>query len=357
MPSDDELIDVFCHWLPAAFVRRLRESSAVVTAPKLLDRAAAMPVMSDLDARFRLLDEFPGYVQLPSCAAPPIERLADARHTPDLARAANDAQAELVAAHPDRFVSFVAALPMNAPDAACAETERAVRQLGAAGAQVYTDAAGVPLDDPRFAPLFDTMARLDRPIWLHPLLDIKTADYPGEAVSRNELFWTLGWPYETSKAMYRLAFAGVFDRWPALKIITHHGGGMIPMMEGRLRNGLAGAAYGARTPAEHKSSLDTPLREPPVEALRRFYADTATFGTRAAIECAAEFFGTDHILFASDTPFGPNQGATLIAETKSAIEAMTTNNPQRRQAIFAGNARRLVGGTSGRERETAHAQG
>ena len=334
-------IDVFCHWLPDAFVRHLRERSHA--NPKLLERATGLPVMCDLDARLRLMDEYEGYVQLPSLAAPAIERLVDETKSPELARVANDAQAALIARHPDRFAGFVAALPMNAPETACREAERAVRELGAAGVQVYTDAAGVPLDDPRFAPLFETMASLDLPVWVHPIRDIATPDYAGEAVSRCELFWALGWPYETSKAMYRLVFAGVFERWPNLAIITHHGGGMIPMMEGRLRNGLGGKEYGNRTPAQHAAALETSLREPPADAFRRFYADTATFGSRPAIQCATEFFGTDRMLFASDMPFGPRQGTTPIEETLVAIRELGLTEPQRR-AILSDNARRLLGG-------------
>lgn len=79
------------------------------------------------------------------------------------------------------------------------------------------------LDTPPFMALFALMAELDRPLLLHPTLGMDTPDYAGETYSKYELWWALGWPCETSKAMYRLVFAGVLDRWPELKIITHHG--------------------------------------------------------------------------------------------------------------------------------------
>src|SRR6185503_3562087 len=112
------------------------------------------------------LEEFgPDYRQMLSLSAPPIESInPDRVITLDLATLANDSMADLVRRHPARFPGFVASLPMNYPDESVAELERAVTQLGAAGAQVYSNVNGLPLDDPRFVPLFDTAARLRCPI-------------------------------------------------------------------------------------------------------------------------------------------------------------------------------------------------
>ncbi len=85
------------------------------------------------------------------------------------------------------------------------------------------------------------MAELDRPIWLHPARTAAMTDYAAESKSRYEMWWCFGWPYETSVAMVRLVFSGVFDRYPGLKIITHHLGGMIPYYDGRIGPGHAGA--------------------------------------------------------------------------------------------------------------------
>jgi aminocarboxymuconate-semialdehyde decarboxylase len=84
--------------------------------------------------------------------------------------------------------------------------------------QIFTNLNGAAIDTPPFMALFALMAELDRPLLLHPALGMDLPDYAGETHSKYELWWTLGWPYETSKAMYRLVFAGVFDRWPNLKI-------------------------------------------------------------------------------------------------------------------------------------------
>src|SRR5688500_9452459 len=122
-----ESIDIFCHWLPPRFCAAVQAAST--QAAHMLTRAMRMRVMVDLDARFRVMGEFPGYRQVPSLASPQIEIVAAPDKTPDVARIANDEMAELVARHPDRFAGFVAALPMNNPEASVAEAERAVSGL------------------------------------------------------------------------------------------------------------------------------------------------------------------------------------------------------------------------------------
>jgi aminocarboxymuconate-semialdehyde decarboxylase len=294
--------------------------------------------MVDLEARFRLMDRFPGYRQLPSLVSPPVETLADSETSLELARTANDELAELAAEVPDRFPGFVASLPLNNVEASLQEAERAVRELGALGVQVFTSVLGKPLDLPEYLQIIELAAKLDCAVWLHPTRTMERADYPTEEFSRFEIWWSLGWPYETSVAMLRLVFAGVFDRYPNLKIIAHHAGGMIPMMEGRIWPGLEN--LGSRTPPDKSEAVKTDLRENPLSAVKRFYADTATFGSRAAIECGLSFFGADRMLFASDMPFGQEGGAGHIRSTLEAIDKMDLSEPEKR-AILSGNAERL----------------
>src|ERR1043165_7421758 len=156
----------------------------------------------------------------------------------NLAKVANDSMAELVAKHPKRFPAFAAAVNMNDVDFSIVEAERAVR-MGARGVQTFTNITGHPLDEPRFRPFFAAMAKHDLPIWLHPARSSAMADYASEERSRFEMWWCFGWPYETTIAMCRLVFDGVFDRHPKLKVITHHlGGGMIPYFDGRIGAGM-----------------------------------------------------------------------------------------------------------------------
>jgi aminocarboxymuconate-semialdehyde decarboxylase len=248
--------------------------------------------------------------------------------------------AGMAARHPDRFPGFFASIAANDRDAMLAEARRAIGDLGARGVQIFTSVAGTAIDSPAFMDLFALVAELDRAVLLHPTLGFEAADYAGEPHSKYELWWSLGWPYETSKAMYRLVFAGVFDRWPDLKIITHHGGGLIPMVEGRLGLGLE--AYGTRTPPDLRERERTPLRGEPLAAFRRFYTDTATFGSAAGVASAVSFFGIDRVLFASDMPFGPEAGAGLIAASLDAVSSLRAS-PAEIARILRGNAERLLG--------------
>src|SRR3990170_5373371 len=136
-------IDIFTHIFPERYVARMRQ-----VAPDYKDagkRVRGVPMLVDLDVRFRVMDTFEGYQQILSIATPPIEAYADPAEAVDLARRANDGMAELVVQYPDRFPGFIASLPMNDPDAAARETDRAVRDLGARGIQIFTNVNGRPI--------------------------------------------------------------------------------------------------------------------------------------------------------------------------------------------------------------------
>ncbi|MGH7828834.1 MAG: amidohydrolase family protein, partial [Candidatus Binatia bacterium] len=164
-------------------------------------------------------------------------------------------------------------------------------------------------------------------------------DYIVEKKSRYEMWWVFGWPYETSVAMGRLVFSGLFDAYPNLKIITHHMGAMVPYFEGRVGAGLD--QLGARTPDADRGLVAHNLKKRPIDYFRMFYADTALFGAVAPLECGLAFFGLDHVLFGTDMPFDPEKGPGFIRETIRAVEAMSIA-PQDRATIYEGNARRLL---------------
>ena len=331
-------IDVFNHIFPKPFFERL-QAVAVNQAP--FKRWLHIPFLHDLDVRFRMLDEFgPDYRQILSLSAPPIEAIVpgDRQATLDLARLANDAMADIVRVYPDRFPGFIASLPLNHPDASVIELQRAVQDLGALGVQIFSNVNGLPLDDARFWPLFEAADRLQCPLFLHPARGAAVADYPGETVSKYEIWWTFGWPYETSVAMQRLVFSRLFDRLPAIKIVAHHLGAMIPYFEGRIGYGLD--QFGTRTPGEEYAALLRSLPQRPYDYFKMFWADTAVFGSAAATECGLRFFGPEQVLFASDAPFDPEGGTLYIRETIRVIDHLPIEEAQRRQ-IYQGNAERL----------------
>ncbi|MBI4524989.1 MAG: amidohydrolase [Deltaproteobacteria bacterium] len=330
-------IDIFPHIYPKQFADR------ILAAPSagfhMQKRFREIPVLMNLDLRFRIMDGFRDYVQILTLASPPIESLGTPRDTPDLARLANDGMAALVEKHPDRFPGFVASLPMNNPEAALDEMERAVTALGATGVQIFSNVNGRPLDNAEFQPLFARMAAFNLPVWLHPTRGPGFADYPTEKRSRYDLWWVFGWPYETTIAMGRLVFSGIFDRLPNLMIITHHLGAMVPFFEGRAGSGLD--QLGSRTEDADDAAALGRLNRRPLDYFRMFYGDTALFGSRAGLECGLEFFGADRVLFGTDMPFDPEKGPGYIRETIRSIDEMRAS-PEDKAKIYEGNARRLL---------------
>lgn len=332
-----EIIDAYCHYLPESYYNEIVKC---VTKPMhMLQRAHQIPVMSDIGKRLELMKQFAGYRQILSLTSPPVEAIAPIEKALQLCTIANNDMAMCVKTHPYEFPGFIAALPMNGTEETIYEAERAIFDLDACGIQLFTQCNGKPVSDPEMMPFFELAAKCGVPIWIHPARGMNFQDYTSEEVSKYEIWWALGWPYETSAAMTRLVFAGVFEKWPELVIITHHLGGMIPMMEGRLASGLD--LLGVRTPDSLKEAVKTDIKERPVDAFRHFYADTASFGAKAPIACGMEFFGPKHLLFASDMPFDPEQGPGYIRGTIEALEALKL--PEHIFSdICSGNARRLM---------------
>jgi len=329
-------IDLFNHFFPKPYFDRYIGPGSIRDIGK---RVRNIQAIWDLDFRFKVMDEFGEYCQVLSLPAPTIEAVEGPDKSPDAARLANDGLAELVRKHPSRFIAFVASMPMNNPDAAVQEMNRAVSELGARGIQIYTNVNEKPLDGPEFQPIFTEAARLDIPILMHPTRGASHADYLTEQKSLYEIWWTLGWPYETACAMARMTFSGLLERLPNLKVVTHHLGGMVPYFEGRV--GYGWDQLGTRTSdVDYKAMMKSILTKRPIDYLRMFYGDTALFGARAGTVCGLDFFGIDHVLFASDTPFEPTPGL-FIRETIKVLDSLDLSAGDR-EKIYRGNAERLL---------------
>jgi uncharacterized protein len=325
------IVDIYTHILPYRFFQELERGSPRLGS--IGKRLRTVKKLFDLDLRFRDMDEIGDYRQIISLPNPPIEDIAEGEVAKNLASVANDAMAELCTKYADRFPGFSAAVSMHDVDAAIAEVDRAIK-MGARGVQTFTNIAGHPLDEPRFRPFFAAMAAHDLPIWLHPARTSSMPDYASEPRSRFEMWWCFGWPYETTVAMARLVFDGLYDRHPKLKIITHHlGGGMIPFFDGRIGAGME--VLGGRTIEEDHTKVLSSLKRPHLEYFKEFYADTAMFGGRYGLPCGIEFFGADRVVFATDAPLAP-----ILAHIKALDELGL--DPEVRRKIMVGNAERLM---------------
>jgi predicted TIM-barrel fold metal-dependent hydrolase len=331
-------IDIFNHVMPLPYLEMMKQH---LKDQGILKRMSNLRMLWDIEARVQMLDEkFPDVQQVLTLGLPSPELLGDAAHSPEFARVANDGMAEMCRKWPKEFPAFVASLPMNNPRAALDEMDRAINQLGARGVQIITSVAGRPLDDPEFFPVFErATGHHDVAIWMHPARPASRADYAGEPKSRYEIWQVLGWPFETSVAMARLVFSGLFDKLPKLRIITHHCGGMIPFFAGRAET--LWAQLGSRSAEGDEAQVLKSLKKPPIEYFKMFYGDTVLGGAAAPLACGLAFFGADRVVFASDCPFDPEGGPMYIREGIRSIEELGLPEGDKRK-IYFGNAMGLL---------------
>ena len=323
-------IDIYAHIIPEAFLKAMQER-AYQAAAYYTSLASRVPSIIDLQVRFQIMDQFgEDYRQV-------LNTAGFAQDLPT-ARLVNDTMAELVDRYPDRFVAFGATLPMADVEGALLELDRAIGELGARGIQLFANINGIPLDDPRFFPIFERMAKHDLPIWLHPMRSSSLPDFATEDRSRYLIWRVFGWPYETTAALVRLVFAGYFKRFPNLKIIAHHAGGLLPHFAERVQDHYK--EYILWQDEELQPGINE-LDGHPLDYLRLIYGDTALSGSQGALNCALAFLGSDRLLFGSDFPFDIEKGARLVAAAVRGVEGLPVS-PAEREAIFAGNAIRLL---------------
>jgi predicted TIM-barrel fold metal-dependent hydrolase len=330
-------IDAFNHFFPKRYYDALLETPA--GAKDLGKRVRGIPALSDLDLRLRLVDSFENYQQLLSHGLPPVERLWGPDKSPEMTRIANDGLAEIVAKHPQQFVGWSALLPMNNAAEAVKEAERVLAN-GANAIQLGTNANGEPLDEPKFWPIFEVVAKAGKPILLHPARTREMPDYPTEKVSKYEICSVLGWPYETGVTLSRLVFSGIIDHCPGLKVIAHHLGGVIPYLEGRV--GHSFDQLGKRTSDEDYGAILQRLKKRPYDYFKDFYGDTAVEGARAATVCGIDFFTPDHVVFASDCPFDKEGGPGYIRDTIKVLDSLGLSNDDMEKICYR-NAQQLFG--------------
>ena len=331
------IIDVFNHFMPRPYLERLQKIAPDHVAAKAFPR---LDTLVDVDARLRLLEEFDGLRQVLSLANPPLELLGPPAVSTELARIANDSLADTCRRHPHAFPTFIAALPMNDVDASLREIDRAIDDLGARGIQVFTNIAGRPLSAPEFRPIFRRMTEKKLPIWVHPMRGPDFADYALEDSSQDEVWFSFGWPYETTACMTRLIYSGLFDDLPDVKIISHHMGGMIPYFPAKIKLGFRQIFFG--TVDSNPVAEERALKRPPLDYYKMLYADTALGGEEAPTRCGHAFFGTSKCLFATDAPFDPERGRALIRDTIRGVRALRLPKSET-DAILAGNASALLG--------------
>ncbi len=331
-------IDVFAHILPPKYKEALSQHVEANPRPgwsPLTSIIEPDPTLFDMEHRFRIMDKYPDVVQVLTISVAPVEAIAEPKEAAELARLANNEMAELVRKYPDRFVAAVASLPMNDMDAALKEADRAINELKFRGVLIWTPVNRKPMDSPEFMRLYEKMAHYNLPIFIHPQRALTLPDYAGEKRSKYRMYALWGWPYETTLAMTRLVISGVLEKYPKVKFLTHHGGGMVPYFEQRVVGFYDHAEM--RLNRSHKQGLS----KAPIDDFKMFYNDTALYGGTAALMCAYAFFGADHLLFGTDTPYDSQDGERCIRETIRSVAEMDIPALDKK-TIFEDNAKELL---------------
>ncbi len=324
------VIDAYSHVFPMRLIDALSEvkPSAELAALKAQSRHNF-----EHEARIAYMDEYGFDIHVLILARPPVWLGMKREDIHRLTRVANESIAEYAFRRSDRFVG-VGVLPV-VDDVMMEELERIHGELGLKGVLIFSNIEGKPLDDAPMWPLYERASALDFPIWIHP------QHAPGHPwIRKDVLDRVLAWPYDTSLAMARLVYGGVFEKYPNIKFVTHHMGGMVPHFAARI------AAF-AETSSEEYAKLGIgeqsgpKLTGAPLDHFRRFYNDSISSGSPTAVKVAIDFFGADHILFGTDFPFGPDNGERWPLEELDTIKTMAMSEEDREKILYR-NAQQLL---------------
>ena len=251
------------------------------------------------------------------------------------ARVLNDGMAALMEESKGRLIA-AGTIPMAGMEqGGRQEMERAVKTLGLKAIGIISNIQGKPVDLPEFEPFWAQAAELDVPVYIHPHDPASTTGRSYEA--DYDLIHNFGWPFETVLMLSRLVFSGVMERYPTLKVVSHHlGGGLVPFYWGRILE-----TYEPENQKQNYGGQTPELPKPLFEYFSRFYYDTAVGGSAPAIKCTYDVFGADRMVFASDAPWGPGSGEFRLAEYPKSIESLDISDEDKRK-IFAENARKML---------------
>ena len=212
-----------------------------------------------------------------------------------LTREQNEAIATVVQQYPTSFRGL-GIVPLQDADIAAGEVAYLMDTLGLIGIEILTHVAGKDLDLPGLDPLWRALDERAAVVLIHPDNGLET-----ERLKRYYLWNLLGNPVETALALASLAFGGIFDRFPRIRFIAAHGGGVVPFIIGRWQRGAA-----VRPELAH-------LRLSPLDLLRHIYVDSIVHGPQE-LQYLIEIMGADRIVLGSDIPFdmGTNEPVSLF---------------------------------------------
>src|SRR5215216_496944 len=279
------------------------------------------PAMTDVPMRIEDMDRAGIDVEVISLSTPNVF-FTDAKHQPAVARMINDSYADLIARHPARFKGF-ASIPMDAPDAALAELHRAIDELKLNGVILLSNIAGKALTSPEYRAFFAEANRMRLCIFLHPMIPANS-----ESFREYVLGPIIGFPFDTSLAVARMCYDGMFEELPDIRWIIGHLGGAIPYLMERMDNGF-------RDFADCRVKID----KLPSVYLKRLYYDTVSFSPHT-LKMVREMVGVDQMVMGSDYPHLLGS----IDRAVTSIDGLDIDNTEK-EKIYSGTALSVLNNT------------
>ena len=318
-------LDLHTHYYPPAYFERIERSGGDFsfgtspTGQRIIRYRGARffgvtAPMTDVAKRLDDMDRVGIDTEVLSLSTPNVY-FVEGKAQADVARMVNDTYAELAAKHPGRFFGF-ASIPMDDPDAALRELEHAVDELRMQGIVLLSNIRGRALADPLYRPFFAEAERRRLCVFVHPMIPLAA-----EAFTEYVLGPLVGFPFDTTLAVAKLCFAGVFKQLPNIRWLVAHAGGAVPYLMERLDSGW-------RDFAECRVNID----EPPSLYLKRLYYDTVTFSPHN-LRLLHDLVGTDHMVMGSDYPHLLGS----IDKAVSSIDAMDFTEREKEQ-VYSGTA-------------------
>ena len=313
------IIDFSAHYVPASVIRRWEKTKAGPGKNFIYSDKNA-----DAEFRLGLMEKYGVDMQAISLSAPAL--LAHDRDVvPDICRLSNEENYALCKAYPKKFVNIciVSLLDMKR---AMEELDYAINELDCRGVTIETNQRGKGIDSPEHNPFYEKLAKHDLPLLLHP------TNWEGYPLVDMATGWramhVFGWPFDTTQAVWRLIFGGVLDRFPSLKVVTHHLGAMFPYFK-------------RRAETTYLKFLKDKLPRHISEYWPSIYGDSALDGTDPAFPCGYAFFGPERMLFGTDFPYGLEEGEDFIRENLANIQRMEIGEKERKM-ILGENAKKLL---------------
>jgi aminocarboxymuconate-semialdehyde decarboxylase len=323
-------IDIHAHYFPESYLKLITDhgkhcAASIVSGPGgarfiqvglLLRTGPITSAFIDLDERLKEMDRQGCSVHVLSLTQPMVY-WADDDLGLKLSVAFNDAASAAHHAHPDRLLGF-AVLPMQNPRLALEELERAAKLPGIRGIYMATAVRDRELSDRSFFPVYERMADLGLPLFLHPIM------INNERMKQYYLINLCGNPFDTAIAAGHLIFGGVMDAFPKLQVCLPHAGGALPILRGRFDRGF------------HIRGECKTIPRAPSEYLKRFTYDTITY-SEDLLEDLVRLVGADRIMMGSDYCFD-----IAYEEPVKIVIGMKSLNEEQKAKILGGNARRLL---------------